>query len=41
LQASVSVLRGRQGALALGRTVDEVKAEGAPDWLVPRREFER
>jgi glucose-6-phosphate isomerase len=27
-------------ALALGKTADEVKAEGTPDWLVPHRTFE-
>ena len=27
-------------ALAFGRTPDEVKAEGSPDWLVPHRTFE-
>src|SRR4029077_15935667 len=27
-------------ALAFGKTVDEVKAEGTPDWLVPHRLFE-
>jgi glucose-6-phosphate isomerase len=27
-------------ALALGKTADEVKAEGTPDWLVPHRVFE-
>ena len=27
-------------ALALGKTAEEVKAEGAPDWLVPHRVFE-
>jgi len=27
-------------ALAFGKTVDEVKAEGTPDWLVPHRRFE-
>jgi glucose-6-phosphate isomerase len=27
-------------ALAFGRTADEVKAEGTPDWLVPHRVFE-
>jgi glucose-6-phosphate isomerase len=27
-------------ALAFGKTVDEVKAEGTPDWLVPHRAFE-
>ena len=26
-------------ALAFGKTVDEVKAEGTPDWLVPHRVF--
>jgi glucose-6-phosphate isomerase len=24
-------------ALAFGKTVEEVKAEGTPDWLVPHR----
>jgi glucose-6-phosphate isomerase len=27
-------------ALAFGKTVDQVKAEGTPDWLVPHRLFE-
>jgi len=27
-------------ALAFGKTVDQVKAEGTPDWLVPHRSFE-
>jgi glucose-6-phosphate isomerase len=27
-------------ALAFGRTLDEVKAEGTPDWLAPHRVFE-
>jgi glucose-6-phosphate isomerase len=27
-------------ALAMGKTADEVKAEGTPDWLVPHRVFE-
>ena len=27
-------------ALAFGKTADEVKAEGSPDWLVPYRAFE-
>jgi glucose-6-phosphate isomerase len=27
-------------ALAFGRTADEVRAEGTPDWLVPHRVFE-
>jgi glucose-6-phosphate isomerase len=27
-------------ALAFGKTADEVKAEGTPDWLVPHRSFE-
>jgi len=27
-------------ALALGKTADQVKAEGTPDWLVPHRLFE-
>jgi glucose-6-phosphate isomerase len=27
-------------ALAFGKTTDEVKAEGSPDWLVPHRAFE-
>ncbi|MDQ6887155.1 MAG: glucose-6-phosphate isomerase [Gemmatimonadota bacterium] len=27
-------------ALAIGRTADEVKAEGIPDWLAPHRVFE-
>ena len=27
-------------ALAFGRTPDEVKAEGSPDWLVPHRTFQ-
>jgi glucose-6-phosphate isomerase len=27
-------------ALAFGKTADQVKAEGTPDWLVPHREFD-
>jgi glucose-6-phosphate isomerase len=27
-------------ALAFGKTPDQVKAEGTPDWLVPHRTFE-
>src|ERR1700751_3640084 len=27
-------------ALAFGKTADEVKAEGSPDWLIPHRAFE-
>ena len=27
-------------ALAFGKTADEVKAEGTPDWLAPHRAFE-
>ena len=27
-------------ALAFGKTADEVRAEGTPDWLVPHRAFE-
>jgi glucose-6-phosphate isomerase len=27
-------------ALAFGKTVEQVKAEGTPDWLVPHRVFE-
>ena len=27
-------------ALAFGKTADEVKAEGTPDWLAPHRTFE-
>ena len=27
-------------ALAFGKTAEEVKAEGTPDWLVPHRVFE-
>jgi glucose-6-phosphate isomerase len=27
-------------ALAFGKTLDEVKAEGTPDWLAPHREFD-
>jgi len=27
-------------ALAFGKTADEVKAEGTPDWLTPHRTFE-
>jgi glucose-6-phosphate isomerase len=27
-------------ALAMGKTAEEVKAEGTPDWLVPHRVFE-
>ena len=31
---------GQAEALAFGKTPDEVKAEGTPDWLVPHRTFE-
>jgi glucose-6-phosphate isomerase len=27
-------------ALAFGKTAEQVKAEGAPEWLVPHRVFE-
>jgi glucose-6-phosphate isomerase len=27
-------------ALAFGKTAEQVKAEGTPDWLVPHRVFE-
>jgi glucose-6-phosphate isomerase len=27
-------------ALAFGKTEDEVKAEGTPDWLAPHRVFD-
>ena len=27
-------------ALAFGKTADQVKVEGTPDWLVPHRLFE-
>ena len=27
-------------ALAFGKTADEVRAEGTPEWLVPHRTFE-
>ena len=27
-------------ALAFGKTAEQVKAEGTPDWLVPHRTFE-
>ena len=27
-------------ALAFGKTIEQVKAEGTPDWLVPHREFD-
>jgi glucose-6-phosphate isomerase len=27
-------------ALAFGKTVEQVKAEGTPDWLIPHRVFE-
>ncbi len=31
---------GQTEALAFGKTADEVKAEGTPEWLVPHRTFE-
>ena len=30
----------RAEALAFGKTAEQVKAEGTPDWLVPHRVFE-
>jgi glucose-6-phosphate isomerase len=33
-------LLAQSEALAFGKTPDEVKAEGTPDWLVPHRAFE-
>ena len=33
-------LEAQSEALAFGLTPEEVKAEGAPDWLVPHRVFE-
>lgn len=36
----VSNLFAQSEALAMGKTADEVRAEGAPEWLVPHRVFE-
>jgi glucose-6-phosphate isomerase len=36
----MSNLFAQSEALAFGKTPEEVKAEGAPDWLVPHRTFE-
>jgi glucose-6-phosphate isomerase len=36
----MSNLFAQSEALALGKTADEVKADGTPDWLVPHRVFE-
>ena len=36
----MSNLFAQSEALAFGKTSDEVKAEGTPDWLVPHRTFE-
>jgi glucose-6-phosphate isomerase len=36
----VANLLAQTEALAFGKTADEVKAEGTPDWLVPHRTFE-
>jgi glucose-6-phosphate isomerase len=36
----VANLLAQTEALAFGKTADEVKAEGTPDWLVPHRAFE-
>ena len=36
----MSNLFAQSEALAFGKTADEVKAEGTPDWLVPHRVFE-
>jgi glucose-6-phosphate isomerase len=36
----LSNLFAQTEALAFGRTADEVKADGTPDWLVPHRVFE-
>ncbi len=33
-------VRARAEALAFGKTAEQVKAEGTPDWLVPHRVFE-
>ena len=36
----LAIVFAQSEALALGKTADEVKAEGTPDWLVPHRLFE-
>ena len=36
----MSNLFAQSEALAFGKTADEVKSEGTPDWLVPHRTFE-
>lgn len=36
----MSNLFAQSEALAFGKTAEEVKAEGAPDWLIPHRTFE-
>jgi glucose-6-phosphate isomerase len=36
----VANLFAQAEALAFGKTADEVKAQGTPDWLVPHRTFE-
>jgi glucose-6-phosphate isomerase len=36
----MSNLFAQSEALAFGKTADEVKADGTPDWLVPHRVFE-
>jgi glucose-6-phosphate isomerase len=36
----MSNLFAQSEALAFGKTADEVRAEGTPDWLVPHRTFE-
>jgi glucose-6-phosphate isomerase len=36
----IANLLAQAEALAFGRTADEVRAEGTPDWLVPHRVFE-
>jgi glucose-6-phosphate isomerase len=36
----MSNLFAQTEALAFGKTADEVKAEGTPEWLAPHRVFE-
>jgi glucose-6-phosphate isomerase len=38
--ALIANVLAQSEALAFGKTADEVKAEGTPDWLVPHRAFE-
>lgn len=38
--ASTTTCSSQTEALAFGKTPEQVKAEGTPDWLVPHRVFE-